>query len=746
MTETNQLLEFKVQGMDCANCAKSIETAVARLDGVSSADLNFTTETLRVSGAAQAEAISAIVSGMGYTLLDPAAGVAPPPEAPGGFTAYMLSRRETRLILLAALLLLPGILFNEILGRDLLWVDVLALVALFLAGVPVARDAWNALRYSREININVLMTIAAGGALIIGATVEAAMVMTLFAFGESLEGYTAGRARDAIRGLMQVAPDTATRLQRPPGSSAGRPILMEVDVKALAAGDHILIRPGERIPMDGRIRQGSTAVDQAAITGESRLVEKEVGDEVFAGSINGAGALEVEVTRLAEDNTISRMIKLVAEAQERQAPAQRFVDQFARYYTPAVVILAVAVATIPPLFFDQPFWNSPDGTFGWFYRGLALLVVACPCALVISTPVSIISAISSAAKHGVLIKGGVHLETLSRVRTMAFDKTGTLTRGKPAVVGVRTAVCDTATKTKWSECGECEEVLALAAAVESRSEHPLAEAVLAATRHYGLSDRYAAAEDVAALTGRGVRGSVDGHSVVIGSHKWFDANVLHSPQQCDMALLDEACGYTPLMVGRDGDYLGTITVADTPRAESAEVVRELAELGITSIVMLSGDSQATAEKVGAAIGVNDVRAGLLPAQKVDVIQELQAGGELVAMVGDGINDAPALATADVGIAVGGAGKPSQAMETADITLMEEALSRLPFAVSLSQATMRTIRVNVAVSLGIKFIFLLLVLAGLGTMWMAVLADMGTSVLVTLNGMRLLNKKPADSGQ
>lgn len=728
--------------MDCANCAKSIESAVARMDGVESCQLNFTSEMLRISGSADTADITAIVSNLGYTLVNPQEESEQVPETPQNFWQYMWQRRETRLVLLAALLTLPGVVLNEILGRDLLWVDALAIIALLLAGWPIARSGWNALRYSREININVLMTIAAAGAVAIGATVEAAMVMVLFALGEALEGYTTGRARNAIRSLMQIAPTTATRLQK---SSSGEIMIQsipeEVNVKELAVDDIILIRPGERIPMDGRILSGISAINQAVITGESRLIEKEPGDDLFAGSLNGEAALEVKITHLAEDNTISRMIKLVEEAQEQRAPAQRFVDQFAHYYTPAVVVLAVLVAVIPPLLFGQPFLNTDDGTFGWLYRGLALLVVACPCALVISTPVSIISAISNAAKNGILVKGGIYLEILSKVHVMAFDKTGTLTRGKPSVISVRTAACTNTAVSDWPNCADCEDVLAMAGAVESRSEHPLAYAVLDANRQLGLDDRYAGAKNVAALSGRGVMGKVNGKDVVVGSHRWFDGNIAHPPGQCDLAFDDEAQGYTPLMVGLDDAYLGTITVADTVRESSRQVLNQLRNLGINTIVMLTGDSRATAERVGAPIGVTNVRADLLPVDKVGIVQELQAESSPVAMVGDGINDAPALATADVGIAIGGAGKPSQTMETADITLMDDDISRLPFAVSLSQATMRTIRTNVAVSIGIKLVFLILVLTGVGTMWMAVLADMGTSVLVTLNGMRLLNKKP-----
>ena len=736
-------LKFKVQGMDCAGCARSIENAVSQLDGVTQCELNFTTETLRVSGDANiTDKVQSTVHELGFELVDPAKQVEPADNPPQNFWQYMWQRLETRLALVAAVLVIPALIMTEILGQELAWINGLALIALLLAGWPVAKSAWVALRIGREININVLMTIAAIGAVIIGAYVEAAMVMVLFAIGEALEGYTASRARNAIRSLMQVAPTVATRLTQ---GDDGRTQQDEIDVGELNIQDLILIRPGERIPMDGRVMKGESSVDQAAITGESRLIEKVSGDAVFAGSINGEGAMEVEVTHLAADNTINRMIRMVEEAQERRAPAQRFVDRFATIYTPAVVVVALLTATIPPLLFGAPFFNPNAETFGWLYRSLTLLVVACPCALVISTPVSIISAISNAARNGVLVKGGAYLEKLSQVQVIAFDKTGTLTEGKPSVVAVRAADCHESThqaeieKTipNWNDCFACEDLLALAGAVEARSEHPLAHAIVSASAENGLEARYPVAENVMAVTGKGVTGSVNGREIFIGSHRYFDANVLHSTAQCQQANAEAHEGHTPMMIGADDAYLGTITVADTIRQSSRHAVNLLKNLGLRSVVMLTGDAEPTAQRIGAEIGVTDVRAELLPAEKVGAIQELQAQHGTVAMVGDGINDAPALATADVGIAMGGSGSTNQAMETADITLMQDDLSRLPFALRLSRATMNTIRANVIFSIGIKLVFLVLVLFGWGTMWMAVLADVGTSVLVTLNGMRLL---------
>lgn len=729
-------LTFTIRGMDCAGCASAIERGVAQLDGVETCELNFTTERLHVQGTLSRDAVVQRVRDLGYEALDavPAAAT-PAPAAPQNFVQFMWARLDTRLALIGVLLVLPGVILHEILGWDALWIDALALLAMALTIGPVVRSAWRALRTNRELNINALMTIAAVGAVVIGAYVEAGLVIVLFALGEALEGYTSTRARHAIRSLMEVAPQTALRLG---ASSCGCHGEERVPVADLRVGDRIAVRPGERIPMDGTVYAGVSAVNQAPITGESRLIEKEPGAEVFAGSINGEGSLEITVTHLAADTTIARMIRLVAEAQERRAPVQRFVDRFARVYTPIVIALALLVMIGPPLLFGQPFWNPDAATFGWFYRGLALLVVACPCALVISTPVSLVSALSAAARNGVLIKGGAVLETLSRVRAVAFDKTGTLTAGRPAVVAVRAVDCAAALDGAPGHCPACNDVLALAGTVERRSEHPLAHAIVTASAAYGLDARVPTAEGVTALVGRGVAGMVDGREVLVGSHRHFDAAITHDPRHCAAATQDSASGYTPVLVEVQGRYVGMITLADSVRDTSREAVAALKALGLRAIVMLTGDQRATAERIGAAVGVNDVRAELLPAEKVAVVNELQRNHGPTAMVGDGINDTPALAAADVGIAIGGAhGGTNQAMETADITLMGDDLRQLPFALRLSRAAMQTVRCNIAFAIAIKLVFLALVVAGSGTMWMAVLADVGASLLVTLNGMRLL---------
>ena len=761
---------FQVTGMDCANCARTVETGVAKLAGVESAALNFTTGTLRVNGPVPAGRVVARVRELGYDVAEGGGAgerrsrgesITPAPLLPRtqALLPYLWSRRDTRAALIAALLVLPGLVFDELLpglGIESPGFAVMAVLAMVIAGWPIARSAVRALRVNHEITINLLMTIAAAGAVVIGAYTEAGLVMVLFALGEALEGYTADRARNAIRGLSALAPTEATVLRD--GGEARLP------VAELRAGDRIVVRPGERLPMDGRVLAGASAVDQAPITGESRPVDKAPGDEVFAGSVNGHGSLEVEVTALAEDTTISRMIRLVAEAQERRAPAQRFVDRFARVYTPVVIVIAALVAVVPPLLFDAPFWNPAPGEQGWLYRALALLVVACPCALVISTPVTLISAISNGARHGVLFKGGAYLEALAGVRAVAFDKTGTLTQGKPSVVSIGAIDCvdcdtqeakrettDYADYTDFkrvesvksvvsSSCAASDDLLALAAAVERRSEHPLAAAVVAEAAARGVDARYPAGEDVTALAGRGVTGRVDGRIIGVGSHAWFDDEIAHLPH-CDAIRAADARGYTTMLVSEDGDYRGYIALADAARPDSRAALAELTALGIQPLVMLTGDHAATAGRIAAEVGLTDVRAGLLPADKVTAVEALRAEYSNVAMVGDGINDTPAFAAATVGIAMG---RTAQALETADVVLLGDGLRQLPFAVRLARAALRTVRINVAVSIGIKLVFFVLVLVGSGSMWLAVLADMGTSLLVTANGMRLLRRpKPSD---
>lgn len=766
MTKVEQ--RFQITGMDCASCAQTVETGVARLTGIQNASLNFTTGTLRVQGDIAPDRVIERVRELGYDVADTknnplapfpvgqrddqplAARGAQPSDGPRptpsnsmlrGLLPWLWGRTDTRLALIAALLIIPGLLFDELmpgLGIQSPIFAAMSVLAMAIAGYPVARSALTALRINHEITINLLMTIAAVGAVIIGAYTEAGLVMVLFALGEALEGFTADRARDTIGGMSELAPAEATLLRD------GREV--RTPVAALRVGDHIAIKPGERLPMDGRVTAGASSVNQAPITGESRPVDKSVSDEVYAGSINGAGALEIEVTHLAEDNTISRMIRLVAEAQEGRAPAQRFVDRFARIYTPIVIVIALLVAVLPPLVFGQPFWNPAPDVQGWLYRALALLVVACPCALVISTPVTIISAISNGARHGILFKGGAHLEAMSRVRAIAFDKTGTITRGQPALVAIQAADCAdvkgdqkpathaTTTPESAEPCEACDDLLALAAAVERRSEHPLAGAIMAEAAARGVEDRYPTGEQVIALAGHGITGQVNGRPITIGSHTYFEDDETHDAHHDTIAAAD-AAGLTTVLIS-DGAYRGYIALADTPRPGAREAMAELTSLGIRPLVMLTGDHAATAGQIAATVGLTDVHAGLLPADKVTAVNSLRAEYGQVAMVGDGINDTPALAAASVGLALG---RTAQALETADVIMLGDDLRQLPFAIRLARSAMGTVRFNVALSITIKVIIFILVLIGSGSMWLAVLADVGTSLLVTVNGMRLLKQ-------
>jgi Cd2+/Zn2+-exporting ATPase len=748
---------FIITGMDCADCARSIERGVRTLEGVSACSLNFAAAKLHVSGPAAAERVIERVRQLGYDVAPPETPPSAPQSGVWGFVRFLTTRRQTTLALIGALLILPGLLFDELLpgvGEQLPWVTFFSLAALAVAGYPVARSAWRSLRLNREISINLLMTIAALGALWIGAYSEAGLVMVLFAVGEALEGYSMERTRASIRSLMQIVPDEAIVL-RPclnckehmgQDGYVGGPCPfcgmeeMRVPVEKVLAGETLIVRPGEKAPMDGRVLHGSSAVNQAPITGESLPIEVAPGDVIFAGSINGEGVLEIETTGRAQDNTISRMIRMVEEAQERRAPVQRLVDRFARVYTPAVILLAALVAVLPPLLWRAPFFNPSVAEQGWLYRALELLVVACPCALVISTPVTLVSAISNAARHGVLIKGGAHLEALSRVQTIAFDKTGTLTEGRPRVVKVRSVECANHGE---GECECCDDLLALTSAVERRSEHPLARAIVNAADDRNLQRLYPAAENVMALSGRGVKGAVNGHAIFIGNHASFDEEIPHDAAHCAEMKAAAAQGYTLMLISANQRYLGYITIADSVRASSRSVLQQLTETGVQSLVMLTGDAQATAQRIGQELGLAEVRAELLPEHKVDAVQQmkdqLRERQGAVAMVGDGINDAPALAAATVGIAMG-AGGSAQAMESADIALMNDDLSRLPFALRLSQAAMRTVRQNIVFAIGLKLIVFALVLAGWGAMWLAVLADVGASLLVTLNGMRMLSVK------
>ncbi len=718
--------EYKIGNMDCANCAREVESAVKQLDGVESARVEYFTNTLELVGDVDFARLQERVEAVGKTIraadeadLGPRDGL----ERVGalGFWDFLLSRTESRLAIVGGALLLIAIVadLSKLLPIEIS--NILYVLAMMVAMKPIATSGINSLRINREFNINMLMTVAAIGALILGEFLEAATVIFLFAIGEAMEGYTADRARDSLRSLVALKPLTAQRL------SGDR---VEVaPVEQLRIADHIRVLPGERIPMDGAVIAGNSAVDQAHITGESLPLAKAPGDEVFAGSINGEAALEIRVSRLASDNTLSRIIELLQKSQSQRAPSQRLIDRFAHIYTPAVALAAIAVALIPPLFFGGSFWHGPEGS-GWLYRALSMLVISCPCALVISTPVAIISAITSLARRGVLIKGGAPLEALAGTRVVAFDKTGTLTQGRLSVMATHTNDC-----AEEPDCEPCAELIALAASVEAQSTHPFANAILQAASQQGVT--VAGASAVETITGLGVRGTVAGQRITIGSHRYFDDEFEHSNHLCELAAGIEDSGQSAIMV-HDGDTVrGVIALADSPREESPAVVSALGEIGIES-VMLSGDNSTVAESIAGHVGVDRFYGDLLPQDKVIAVEKLAAKHGQVTMVGDGINDTPALARASVGIAMGGAGS-AQAMETADIVLMAEGLHQLPATIKRARFARRLIRENIALSIGLKAVFLLLAVTGNVTMLVAVLADVGMSLAVTLNGMRALKK-------
>jgi len=727
-------LAFEVGDLDCADCAAQFEEAVRNLDGVEEATLSFATAVLTVTARSPgpstrrvlARDVAKLGERMGHpVLLRGQLGMDSQPAAKSlGWLSRLRLRRRDLLTALAGLFMLVA--FGAHLFGAAAWLsDALYGLGIVVGGYYVARAGWYGFRSTHSLDMNALMTIAAVGATIIGEWAEGAMVIFLFSVGNTLESYTLDRARNAIRSLMSLAPKVALRID---GDDQE-----QVAVERLRVGDRILVKPDERIPMDGIVECGHSAVNQAPVTGESVPVEKKDGDEVYAGTINGEGSLVVRVTRLAQDNTIARIIRLVEEAQASKAPSQRFVDQFSRVYTPLVIGGAVLVAAIPPLL--------GLGAFGeWFYRALVLLVISCPCALVISTPVSIVSAIASAARMGVLVKGGAYLEELGAVKMVAFDKTGTLTRGEPVVVG---GYCDLHSKEMTAEeCVSCRELLAQAAALEQYSGHPLARAVVAEAERLGVGDLRAPAQDVRSEPGRGVRGVVEGHEIAVGSHAFVHATGQDLPKGAFCEVVEDAArnGQTTMVVtDLCCQRRGLLSVADELRPSAPQVIADLKRAGITRMVMLTGDNPATAKVIARQAGIDEVRSGLSPSDKVEAIRELLASESRVAMVGDGVNDAPALAQASVGIAMGAVGT-DVALETADVALMADDLTRLVPVIRLSRRTLGTIKQNIILSLLIKAIFLVLAVAGLATLWMAIFADVGTSIIVIANGMRLLKAR------
>src|SRR5688500_4893265 len=692
---------FRVEGMDCNEEVVILERRLKPLAGMEAIAADVIGQRLHVKYDAARLTTSDMVDAVGQT------GMRMWLEHDEPLTSDAGVRTRLRLMALSGGLMLAGAAAS---GLALSQVGAALYIGAAVAGgVFPARRAIAALR-TRTIDINVLMVIAVAGALALGDFLEAASVVFLFSLAQWLAVRTLERARQAIRALIDLAPRQA--LVRRGGTE------VVLAIGEIRTGDEVIVRPGDKIPVDGVVAAGHSDVNESPITGESLPIDKAHGDDVFAGTINGRGALEISVTRIGRDTRLARITHLVEDAQTRRAPVQTFVDRFARVYTPAVIALAVVVAVVPPLL-------AGADTATWLYRALVLLVISCPCALVISTPVSIVSALSAAARNGVLIKGGAFLEALSGIRTVAFDKTGTLTTGQLQVTDI------VATSGRSAD-----DVLRHAAAVELRSEHPVARAIVAcaATRIADLPrvTRFGAAP------GMGAEGEVEGASVLVGNEAMLARRQIRLPDSADIAGLRGA-GKSLVFVTVNGAAAGVIAVADRQREAAREAVELLRTHGITRVAMLTGDHPDTARAVATALGVAEYHAALLPEQKYALIQQLQRESGPVMMVGDGINDAPALAAADVGVAMGAAGSDA-ALETADVALMSDELLKLPYTLRLARATVRNIKTNVAVSLVLKAAFLVMAVAGSATLWMAVLADAGASVIVVANALRLLRAR------
>jgi len=585
--------------------------------------------------------------------------------------------------------------------------------AIIVGGWMLLPGAWAALRQLRP-NISSLMVIAVAGASVIGQWAEAATVVFLFGVAEWLEGWADRRARRAVESLLEIAPKTAT--VKRDGQFTDLPVS---DVRV---NETIAVKSGMSIPLDGEVLAGESAVNQAPITGESVPVEKKRGDTVFAGTVNGEGSLEIRVTKASGDTTLARIIRLVKEAQEQKAPTQRFVDVFARYYTPAVTVVALLIFLIPPLLMHGD-WSQ------WLYRACVLLIIACPCALVISTPVSIVAGLAALAKRGVLVKGGAHLESIAKLQALAMDKTGTVTEGKPQVQGLEILGKNTG-----------QEILRIAAAIDVHSSHPLAKAVVEYVQNRSIE--FPRAENYQARSGRGAEAVIDGHAYFVGNHRFTHELGVCSEEIERRLTVIESKGQSVIVVGHRphdgcaGEVLGIIAVGDMVRANAAEAIRALHIAGIKTVVMLSGDNQRTADFIAKQVGIDEARGDLLPEDKVAAIKALRSKYGSVGMVGDGVNDAPAMATATVGIAMGAVGTDA-AIETADIALMKDDLGKIAETIQLGQRTLGIIRFNITFALGLKALFLVLTLLGHASLWLAIMADTGATLLVVANSLRLL---------
>lgn len=705
MSEKMTEKTYRIEGLSCTNCAGKFEKNVKQLPGVTSATVNFGASKISVEGQTTIEELEEAGAFENLIIRDDQEN----DEQVRSKESFI--KRNIALIISLGFMLV-AVISQLSLGEDHLLTKALYILAIIIGGFDLFKEGFSDL-IKLDFSMESLMTIAIIGAAFIGEWPEGSIVVILFAISEALERFSMDKARQSIRSLMDIAPKEAL-IRR-------NNVEQLVSVDKIDIDDIMIIKPGQKIAMDGLVINGHSSVNQAAITGESVPVEKQLDDEVFAGTLNEEGVLEVKVTKKVTDTTIAKIIHLVEEAQGERAPAQAFVDKFAKYYTPFIIIMALLIVVVPPLFFGGD-WNK------WLYQGLSILVVGCPCSLVISTPVSIVSAIGNAAKNGVLVKGGVYLEEIGHLRAIAFDKTGTLTKGKPVV----TDFIATSSETDIN-------YLSIISSLESLSQHPLASAILNEADKTNVDYKSIQIEDFQSITGKGLTGIHQNIRYYIGSPKLFSASVIEETAVKVQYRQFQEQGKTAMYFGTDEQILGVIAVADEVRDSSAAVISELHKLSIEHTIMLTGDNTKTAESIGKQLGVTEIKGDLMPQEKLDSIKALRTTYNKVAMVGDGINDAPALAASTVGIAMGGAGTDT-ALETADVALMGDDLQKLPFIVRLSRQTLKVIKQNITFSLGIKLLALLLVIPGWLTLWIAIVADMGATLLVTLNGLRLMKVK------
>lgn len=704
MTENKEL---RIKGLHCADCVRKIDRSMSTLPGILNVELSFTTGKMEVEydpNMISLNEIQSKVRNLGYGILE---------EEMEAEKVFALDNREFVFSLVSGIALFSG-LFVAFLTPDpviveyyrrILLSELFYTVGMIFGGYHVAVRAVRAL-FSKTFVIDSLMIIGAMGAVFIGAFAEGAAILFLFSMAELLEDYSVERSRRSLSELVDLTPKVASvrRGDR----------FVAVPAEEVKVGDIVRVRSGERISVDGIVIKGFSSVDQAPITGESMPVSIHEGDVVFAGTINQEGRLEVEATKEVKDSTLARIVELVESAEEQKAPTERFIDRFAKYYTPAVVGFAVSVAVIPTVVFQQSFDV-------WFYKALLLLLISCPCALALSTPISIVSGITSGARNGVLFKGGVHIEKLAKIDTFAFDKTGTLTEGRPVVT-------DVIPFNGYSR----KDVLSIASSLECLSEHPLGKAIVQTAEDEGAATE--CVEDFTAMAGKGIRGRIGDDSWLVGSRNIFSPEVLSGKEEILSRLEDEA--KTIVVVGKENEIAGVIGISDKIRDDSKHMIDSLHKMGIKRTVMITGDNKRTARAVASKIGVDEYYPELLPEEKVSIIEGIRGGDGGVAMVGDGVNDAPALAVADLGIAMGVAGSDT-ALEVADIALMNDDISKVPYLLSLGKRTMGVVKQNLVLSIGIKLLFAVLVFPGLVTLWMAVaIGDMGVSLGVILNALRI----------